>query len=80
MSSAKFIKKLKSLVAVTSCSSVIFGGVLYYRNDERFFDNFFMPLTRRLLDPESAHKAAVTACKWNLLPANKYEDPETLVT
>lgn len=50
MSSAKLVKKLKSIVTVTGCSSLIFGGFLYYRNDERFFDNFLMPLTRKLFE------------------------------
>lgn len=79
MSSNKFLKKIKSMVAVASCSSLIFGGICYYRNDEKFFDKIVMPLTRKLLDAEDAHKLAIFACKWNLLPANKYEDPKTLV-
>lgn len=79
MSSAKFFKKIKSMVTVTSCSGLIFGGICYYRNDEGFFDKIAMPLTRLILDAESAHRMAVLACKWNILPKNSYEDPKTLV-
>lgn len=46
MSSIKFVKKIKSIVAVTSCSSLIFSGFCYFKNDEKFFENFAMPLTR----------------------------------
>lgn len=79
MSSAKFFKKIKSMAAVTSCSGLIFSGLCYYRNDEGFFDKVAMPLTRQLLDAETAHRLAVLACKWNFLPKNDYEDPKTLV-
>lgn len=79
MSSTKLIKKLKSTLAVTSVSSLIFGGICYYRNDEKFFDNVAMPLTRMLFDAEAAHKFAIFACKWNLIPSNNYKDPKTLV-
>jgi hypothetical protein len=79
MSSAKFIKKIKSMAVVGSCSSLIFGGYCYQTNDEKFFSNFLMPMTRLLLDAESAHKLAIFACKYNLLPKNSYQDPKTLV-
>lgn len=79
MSSTKFVKKIKSMITVTGCSSLIFGGLCYYRNDETFFDKVAMPLTRALFDAETAHRLGIFACKWNLLPSNKYEDPQTLV-
>lgn len=80
-SSAKFLKKVKSMIKVSTCGGILFGGILYYRNDERFFSNFAMPLTRLLLDAESAHQLAVFACKYHqLLPKNGYKDPKTLVT
>jgi hypothetical protein len=79
MSSAKFFKKMMSMVKVTSFSGLIFSGLCYYRNDEGFFENIAMPLTRALLDGEQAHRLAVLACKHNILPQNSYEDPKTLV-
>lgn len=80
MSSKNLFKKIKSMIAVTSCSSIIFGGICYYRNDEKFFDNFAMPAMRLLLDAETSHRFAIFACKWNLLPENKYQDPKSLVS
>ncbi|CRK95640.1 CLUMA_CG009098, isoform A [Clunio marinus] len=80
MTSTKFIQKLKSLLTVTSSSAVIFGSVFYYRNDEKFFENIAMPITRKFADAETSHKIVMFACKWNLLPPNKYEDPEMLNT
>lgn len=80
MSSAKLLKKIKSIVLVGGCSGMIFSGMLYYRNDEKFFDSIAMPLTRKLLEAESAHKFGIFCCKWNLLPSNTYEDPKTLVS
>jgi hypothetical protein len=80
MLSGKLLKKIKSMVVVGGCSGIIFSGFLYYRNDEKFFDSFAMPLTRRLFDAESAHKFGIFCCKWNLLPANTYEDPKSLVS
>lgn len=79
MSSAKFFKKIKSLVSVTSCGTLIFSGICFYRNDEKFFDNILMPLTRKILDAETSQKLTLFACKWNLLPRNNYEDPKSLV-
>lgn len=57
----------------------MFGGFLFYRNDERFFSNFAMPLTRLLFDAETAHEIAIFACKHKILPKNNFEDPKTLV-
>ena len=79
MSSAKFFKKIKSMAVVTSFSGVIFSGICYYRNDEGFFNNVAMPLTRAFFDAETAHRLAVKACKWNILPKNDYVDPKALV-
>lgn len=79
MKSNAFLKKIKSLVAVSSCSSIILGGLLYYNNDEQFFDNFAMPLLRLSISPENIHKLGVFLCKWNLIPKNTYIDPPNLV-
>lgn len=79
--STKFLKKLKSLAKVSTCGGLLFGAILYHRNDEKFFSNFAMPLTRLLLDAEAAHNLAVFACKHHyLLPKNSYEDPKSLVS
>lgn len=79
-SSAKFLKKVKSMLAVGSCGGLIFGGLLFHRNDERFFSNFAMPLTRLLFDAETAHEIAIFACKYQILPKNNFTDPKSLVS
>ena len=79
MSTNKFASKMKSLVAVTSCSSLILAGLLYNKNDEKFFDNFAMPLVNNFLSPENAHKLGIFLCKWDLMPKNSYVDPSNLV-
>lgn len=79
MSTNKFASKMKSLVAVTSCSSLILAGLLYNKNDEKFFDNFAMPFVNNFLSPENAYKLGIFLCKWDLMPKNSYVDPSNLV-
>lgn len=79
MSSSKLLRKIKSLTVVSFGSTLIVCGINYYRNDERFFSNFAMPLLR-FLNPETVQNAIIKACHWNLIPVNKYQDPETLVS
>lgn len=78
MSSSKFFRKMKSLLVVSGIGTTFIGGYSYYKNDEKFFDTFFMP-TMRLFDAERAHELAVMACKWKILPRNSYDDPNPLV-
>lgn len=78
MSSSKLFHKLKSIVVVTTASSVLFGGYCYYTNNEKFFNHFLMPILR-LMPAEQAHEAAVKTFKWKILPKNDYQDPESLV-
>jgi hypothetical protein len=80
MSASKLLNKVKSFVAVTGSSSLIFGGLLYHQNDEKFFENFLMPLMRLTLKPESQIKLGIFLCKYKLLPKNNYKDPPSLVS
>lgn len=79
MSSSKLFYKIKTLALVSSSSSLLLGGYCYYKNDEKFFNNFLMP-TIRLLDAEKAHELAVKVCKFKAVPAVDFTDPESLVT
>lgn len=79
MTSNKFARKMKSLVAVTGCSSIFLSGMLYYKNDEKFFAKFAMPVLRFFISPERAYKLGIFMCKWNLIPQNNYVDPPNLV-
>ncbi|XP_070497110.1 dihydroorotate dehydrogenase (quinone), mitochondrial-like [Chironomus tepperi] len=80
MSSSKFVRKVKSLVKVTGYAGLISGGILYYRNDEKFFRNILMPLSRVAMSPERSHKFGIFLCKWNLIPKNDYVDLPILST
>lgn len=80
MSSSKFVRKVKALVKVTSFAGLISGGLLYYQNDEKFFRQILMPLSRVAMSPESSHKFGIFLCKWNLIPRNNYEDLPILVS
>lgn len=80
MSSSKFVRRIKSMVVVSTCSSFLFSGVLYHQNDETFFDNFLMPLSRFFLNDEKLQKLGIFLCKWNLVPRNNYKDPFSLVS
>jgi hypothetical protein len=79
MSSSKFARKIKSLVKVTSLGAIIASGMLYHRNDEKFFSEIAMPVGRFIFPPEAGHKFDIFLCKWNLIPKNNYKDPPTLV-
>lgn len=80
MSSSKFVRKVKALVKVTSFAGLISGGFLYYQNDEKFFRQILMPLSRVAMNPESSHKLGIFLCKYNLIPRNDYEDLPVLVS
>jgi hypothetical protein len=55
-----------------------FSALSIYKEDEQFYDNFLMPLTR-MLDAETSHNYAIAACKYKLFPKSRFKDPETLV-
>lgn len=78
MSSSKFIRRLKSLIFITTSGTGLMFGYCFYKNDESFFKTIAIP-TLRLFDAERAHEIAVWACKWKILPSVDYKDPETLV-
>ena len=71
--------KIKSLLTVTTSATTLFGGILLYQGNEKFYDQVAMPVMR-LLDPEVAHNIAVKAAKWSFFPAQKVEDPAALRT
>ncbi|XP_077259547.1 dihydroorotate dehydrogenase 2 [Temnothorax americanus] len=71
--------KLKSLFTVTSSAVALFGGISLYRGNERFYSDVAVPLVQ-LIDPETAHKLAVKALKYGLVPKKGTEDPSLLRT
>lgn len=73
-----FQKKLKSLLYVTVSGLGVYTAVSIYRGNEKFYKNNVMPLVH-LLDAEQAHRLAIWASKYRLLPKNQLPDPEILV-
>ncbi|XP_011878784.1 PREDICTED: dihydroorotate dehydrogenase (quinone), mitochondrial [Vollenhovia emeryi] len=71
--------KLRSFLTVTSSAVVLFGGISLYQGNERFYSDVAVPLVQ-LIDPETAHKLAVKALKYGLVPRQKTEDPASLRT
>ncbi|KAF7283802.1 hypothetical protein GWI33_022842 [Rhynchophorus ferrugineus] len=72
-----FQKKFKSMLYVSSGALAIFSGLCAYKGDEKFYKNVIMPLLH-LLDPEQAHKCAIFASQYRIVPKNSYKDPESL--
>jgi dihydroorotate dehydrogenase len=71
--------KLKQLAVVTFSGGVFFAGISIYRGDEKFYNNIFMPAFR-MMDPETAHRIAVLACKYKLVPSPRFADTDRLKT
>ena len=69
---------MKSMAYVTAGAFGTFSTISIYRGDEKYYDNFLMPLIHKL-NPETSHNVAVLASKYGLIPRTQYEDPMTLV-
>lgn len=72
-------RKVKSLLGVTGGATIIFTGFALYQGNEKFYKNVAMPLVR-LIDPEVAHRLAVTSAKFGIIPTQKTTDPPVLRT
>lgn len=72
-------QKLKSLAVVSTCSVGVFTAINVYKGNERLYNNVLMPVVH-LLPPELSHQLAVTACKFNLFPKQRNDDPVSLVS
>ncbi|CAH0553774.1 unnamed protein product [Brassicogethes aeneus] len=70
-------KKLKSLVLVTLGGYSTYAGISFWRNDEKFYKSFIMPVIH-FLPAEGAHNLAVMCSKYRIFPTSLYKDPESL--
>ncbi|XP_058797415.1 dihydroorotate dehydrogenase (quinone), mitochondrial [Phymastichus coffea] len=70
-------RKIKSLLGVTTGATIIFSGISLYQGNEKYYKEIFMPLVR-LIDPETAHRAAIITAKLGLIPTQKHADPHIL--
>lgn len=66
-------------------SAVVVGGgllgascYLYFSGSPRFFEHVVMPAAR-VLDPETAHRAAIRLAARGLIPKDRTKDPDILV-
>lgn len=57
----------------------VFAGVSIYKREEKFYENYLMPVVHRL-PPEMAHNIGVQALKYNLFQKQINPDPELLVS
>lgn len=69
---------MKSLVRLTIGGCCSFCGICIYKGDQKFYKEYLMPVIH-FLDPEQAHRLAIWASKYRLLPKSSYEDPDVLV-
>lgn len=71
--------KLKSTAIVTTCSFGAFLGIGVYRNNEKVYDNYLMPLVQ-FCPPELCHRLAVLGFKFKLFPSQTEPDSKILVS
>ncbi|XP_014251583.1 dihydroorotate dehydrogenase (quinone), mitochondrial [Cimex lectularius] len=71
--------KLKSTLRVCSGAFAVFSAYCLYKEDEKFYDGFVMPLAHTF-SPETSHRLAVAVNKYRLLPKSQYSDPSCLKT
>lgn len=66
------------MIAVAAGGSVVFCAIGLYKGDYRMYKKLFMPLARSF-HPETAHRTAVLAAKYHLVPRITMPDNEMLV-
>lgn len=70
--------KFRSLLKVSTLAATVFSGISLYKGNERFYEDFFMPIVR-MVPPELAHRMAVLGLKMEVIRPS-YKDPEVLRT
>lgn len=76
---SKFKTKMRSLLVVTTGAGMVFTGINLFKGKDKFYDDFLMPLARKV-PPETSHRLAVLGCKYKLFPSSGKEDPDILST
>lgn len=69
---------MRSLALVSAGAGVFFVSLNIYKGNEKFYNNYFMPVVQKI-PPEMSHRLAVLACKYKMFPESK-TDPATLST
>ncbi len=52
---------------LSASGCLIFGGICFYKGDDRFYSRLLMPVVHGLLDGEQAHQLALSAARFKLL-------------
>ncbi|CAL4110092.1 unnamed protein product, partial [Meganyctiphanes norvegica] len=65
-------RKFADIVRVGTGGGLCFCGLNMYFKNDKFYDDFVMPIFDRM-DPETAHNVATQAAKYNLVPKDKLE-------
>ena len=71
--------KIKSAIVIVTTGTAIFTGHSMWSGNDRFYQQFVMP-TVQMLDGETAHKVAVKAAKYKLVPKCTHQNPSILVS
>ncbi|KAF6205505.1 hypothetical protein GE061_019678 [Apolygus lucorum] len=69
--------RLKSLALICSTATGLFSGYCLLNEDEQFYEKVVIPISH-CLHPETAHRVAVAANKYRLIPKSPYQDPPSL--
>ena len=70
--------RLKQSIIVAIGGSITFCGINLYCGSERFYQEVIPPIMS-LLPPETAHRVAVKAARFGIVPKPKYIDSPLLV-
>ena len=67
------------MAIVTVGGGLSFVGLNLYNANEKFYNDYVMPVTHRLFDPEQAHQLAVFTMRHHLIRKQHQADSESLV-
>lgn len=74
-----FTKHIKQLGIVVVGGTLVFAGIETVCGNEKFYREVLMPSVH-VLDAETAHRLAVKAAKYKLVPRPRKPDPPSLKT
>lgn len=73
---AKSAKRLKDIAIIVPGAFLTFAGYSIYEGNEKFYREYVMPFTHKFFDAETAHRLAVLAAKYNIVP-RKQKTPDS---
>uniref|UniRef100_A0AAU8BEW5 Dihydroorotate dehydrogenase (quinone), mitochondrial n=1 Tax=Pinctada fucata TaxID=50426 RepID=A0AAU8BEW5_PINFU len=76
---ARSKRRLKDMAIIIPGAIATFAGVCIYEGNEKFYREYVMPAFH-LFGAETAHKLAIKAAKYGLVPRQRKADPPSLKT